>query len=65
MYITLDQIITNLLGSRQIDRFKQLRQKAYYKMLREFALCQKHIAVTEHQIWARVSEHDKIWEEGF
>lgn len=48
MFTALSDIITNLFGSREIDRFKQLRQKAYYNMLRELAECQKKIALTEH-----------------
>jgi hypothetical protein len=41
MYTTLTTIITNLLGNREIERFQQLRQKAYYKMLKNFAECEK------------------------
>lgn len=65
MYTILSNTITCLLGNLEIERFKQLRQKAYYQMLRSFAECQKNLAKAEHQIWAKASQHDQIWEEGF
>ena len=48
MYTLLFNTITCLLGNREIERFKQLRQKAYYQMLRSFAECQKSTAMAEH-----------------
>lgn len=65
MYTVLSTMITNLLADREIDRFKQVRQKAYFKMLKGFAESEKAISMAEHEIWARASEHDRIWEEGF
>jgi hypothetical protein len=60
MMITLTQIITNLIGCKEIERFKQLRQKAYYQMLKEYSKCEKDLAVAERDIWARASYHDRI-----
>ena len=48
MYTILSNTITCLLGNREIERFKHLRQKAYYQMLRSFAECQKSTAMAEH-----------------
>lgn len=54
-YTRLCTYINNLLTTREIDRFKQMRQKAYYTMLKAFALCEKEIALAEHELWARAS----------
>jgi hypothetical protein len=60
MYTTLTKIISNLIGLREIDLFKQLRQKAYYQMLKNFASYEKEMAKAEGEIWARVAEHERI-----
>lgn len=47
MYITLTQIITNLVALKEIDRFKVIRQKAYFKMLKAFGEAEKEMVRAE------------------
>lgn len=40
----MTRIVTNLVASREIDRFKQKRQKAYFQLLKEYAKIEKSLA---------------------
>jgi sorting nexin-1/2 len=56
----LCQIVTNLVASREIDRFKQKRQKAYFQLLKEFSRVEKTLAEGENDLWTQVGRHDLI-----
>lgn len=43
-YACLCQIVTNIVASREIDRFKQKRQKAYFQLLKKYAREEKALA---------------------
>ena len=45
MYAVVYQIVTNMIGTKEIYKFKQLRQKAYYKMLKTYAMLEKEMTV--------------------
>lgn len=62
MYKKLCQIITNMIGTKEIYKFKQLRQKAYYKMLKSFATMEKELALAEGDIWLATQNHDWVGE---
>ena len=51
-----------MIGTKEIYRFKQLRQKAYYKMLKSFATMEKELATAEGDIWLATQNHDWIGE---
>ena len=45
MYAVVYQIVTNMIGTKEIYKFKQLRQKAYYKMLKTYAMLEMEMTV--------------------
>jgi len=47
-----------MIGTREIYKFKQFRQKVYYKMLKNYANLEKEMANAEKDIWIAAQNHD-------
>jgi len=48
------------MSTQEIDKFKHIRQKAYFNLLKKFATEEKELSTAEKDIWVCVGRHDWI-----